>query len=168
MSSLYSGIIPIIKQAALDAVDSTQPVNIVFGKVTSTSPIKIQISQKLTLGEGNLVIPDSLTKKSYRITINGTTSKSGAESYHTHDFTSDPYTLKITGTTEGGDAINLSQQIKISGTTNKDGNNDGHTHTFSDTVDLVIDNTLKVGDSVVLARIQGGSTYLVLDKAVNA
>lgn len=58
---MYSGIIPIIKKAALDAVNSTQPVNILFGKVTSVSPLKVQISPKLVLEGNNLVITSRIS-----------------------------------------------------------------------------------------------------------
>lgn len=58
---MYSGIIPIIKQAAIDAVNSTQPVAIVFGTVTSASPMKIQVTPKLTLGKGNLVLASKVS-----------------------------------------------------------------------------------------------------------
>lgn len=105
---MYSGIIPTIKKAAVDAVESTKPVNFLFGKVTSVSPLKVQVNPKFVLGAGNLVIADTLTKKSTKVTVNGSTG----------------------------------------------------TVTF--------DNSLKKGDSVILARMQGGDRYLILDKAVNA
>ena len=57
---MYSGIIPIIKQAAIEAVNSTQPVAIVFGTVTSASPLKIQVTPKLSLGKGNLVLTGTI------------------------------------------------------------------------------------------------------------
>lgn len=120
MSSLYSGIIPIIKKAAVDAVNSTQPVQFVFGTVTSTSPLKIQVTPKLTLGAANLVVAGSLSKKSIKVTVDGNT-----------------------GTTED------------------------HIHSVDIPVTITIDNSLKKGDSVVLARMQGGNKYLVLDKAVD-
>lgn len=117
MSSLYSGIIPIIKQAAVDAVNSTQPVQFVFGSVISVSPLKIQVTPKLTLGAANLVIAGNLSKQSVKVTVSGTTDKA-----------------------------------------------DNHTHKFSVPVTVTIDNSLKKGDSVIMARVQGGNKYLVLDK----
>ena len=128
MSSLYSGIIPIIKQAAIDAVNSTQPVQFVFGTVTSVSPLKIQVSSKLTLGAGNLVVAGSLSKKSV--------------------------TGRFSGSTDNA-------------TVSLNGSSASHKHSFSDSVTITIDNSLKKGDSVILARMQGGNKYLVLDKAVN-
>lgn len=108
MISLYSGLIPIIKQAALDAVNSTQPVNIVFGKVTSASPLKIQVASRLTLEKGNLVLSPDVSKHS--VTLIDSAGKSTT------------YT---------------------------------------------VDNSLKKGDSVIMARMQGGDRYLVICKAVN-
>ena len=117
---MYSGIIPIIKRAALDAVNSSQPVNILFGKVTSVSPIKIQVNPKLILGKGNLVIAGNLSKRSVNVSVNGNT-----------------------------------------------GSADGHGHSVNIPITVTFDNSLKVGDSVILVRMQGGNKYLVLDKAVN-
>lgn len=50
-----------IKRAALDAVDASKPVQVCFGKVTSTSPLKILVEQKLPLGEGQLVLCRNVT-----------------------------------------------------------------------------------------------------------
>lgn len=120
MSSLYSGIIPIIKRAAIDAVDSTQPVQFVFGTVISVSPLKIQVTPKLTLGKCNLAIAGTLAKQSVKVTINGETEST-----------------------------------------------DDHKHSIKVPVTITIDNSLKKGDSVILARMQGGNKYLVLDKVVD-
>ena len=51
----------IIKKAALDAVNASKPAEICFGKVTSASPLKILVDQKLTLGEGQLVLCREVT-----------------------------------------------------------------------------------------------------------
>jgi hypothetical protein len=44
-----------MKQSAKETGDATRPVQVCFGKVTSTSPLKIQIDQKITLGKAQLV-----------------------------------------------------------------------------------------------------------------
>lgn len=120
MSSLYSGIIPIIKRAAIDAVDSTQPVQFIFGTVVSVSPLKVQVTPKLTLGRGNLSIAGTLAKQTIKVTVSGDTEST-----------------------------------------------DGHDHKINVPITITIDNSLKKGDSVILARIQGGNEYLVLDKVVD-
>lgn len=50
-----------IKRAALDAVKASKPVEVCFGKVTSTSPLKILVEQKLPLGEGQLILTRNVT-----------------------------------------------------------------------------------------------------------
>ena len=49
-------LLTIIKKAALDAVNATRPVNVVFGVLASVSPVRVAIDQKLTLDENFLVI----------------------------------------------------------------------------------------------------------------
>lgn len=50
-----------IKRAALDAVKTSKPVEVCFGKVTSASPLKILVEQKLPLGEGQLILTRNVT-----------------------------------------------------------------------------------------------------------
>lgn len=50
-----------IKRAALDAVKASKPVEVCFGKVTSASPLKILVEQKLPLGEGQLILTRNVT-----------------------------------------------------------------------------------------------------------
>ena len=49
-------LLTIIKKAALDAVNATRPVSVVFGVLASVSPVRVTIDQKLTLDENFLVI----------------------------------------------------------------------------------------------------------------
>lgn len=50
-----------IKKAAMDAFEASKPVNVFFGKVTSASPLKINVEQKMTLGDKQLVLTRSVT-----------------------------------------------------------------------------------------------------------
>ena len=100
---MYSGIIPIIKQAAIDAVNASKPVNVLFGKVTSVSPLKVQIAPKLVLGAGNLIVSDNLTKKSAKATVSGSTG--GAEG-HSHSV-SIPVTVTFDNSLKKGDSVIL-------------------------------------------------------------
>lgn len=58
-----------IKRAALDAVKASKPVEVCFGKVTSASPLKILVEQKMTLGEAQLVLCRNVTD--YKVYITG-------------------------------------------------------------------------------------------------
>ena len=63
-----------IKKAALDAVNASQPSDFCFGKVTSVSPLKITIEQRMTLGAAQLVLTRNVTDFKTEI-INGDETK---------------------------------------------------------------------------------------------
>lgn len=82
------GIAKKIKRAAIEAQESTKPVEICFGKVTSASPLKILVEQKLPLGEGQLILARNVTDFTTEVTVNWNTEDkgggSGYASYETH------------------------------------------------------------------------------------
>lgn len=51
-----SGLLNIFKLAAVDAVEQSRPMQIVFGTVTSKSPLKIRLDQKRTLSSTCLIL----------------------------------------------------------------------------------------------------------------
>lgn len=53
---MSSGIIDTIKKVALKAWEATKPTQLLFGKVISTEPVKVQIGEHLTLTREFLVI----------------------------------------------------------------------------------------------------------------
>ena len=62
----------LVKKSAVEAVEASKPTNVVFGKVISTSPLKIMVDQKLTLGSMQLVLSKNVMNRSVSVTINGT------------------------------------------------------------------------------------------------
>ena len=61
-------IVNVIKRASSEARNASKPSDVMFGTVISTSPIKIQVSQKLTLSAMQLVIPHGLSKYTVSMT----------------------------------------------------------------------------------------------------
>ena len=55
-------LVRLMKQAAMEAVKTSQPSNIVFGTVASVSPLKIQISSKITLEKEMLLLTRNVTE----------------------------------------------------------------------------------------------------------
>lgn len=55
-------MIDVIKRVSIAAVDSTNPVTIAYGTVTSTSPFEVLVDQRFTLPEEVLVIPEYASK----------------------------------------------------------------------------------------------------------
>ncbi|MBY2467762.1 DUF2577 domain-containing protein [Clostridioides difficile] len=55
-------LLQIIKKAAMDAVETSNPMRVVFGTIESTSPLKVKIEQKLSIGEFFLIQTDTFKK----------------------------------------------------------------------------------------------------------
>ena len=58
----YTPLLQVMKQSAKEAGNAACPVQVCFGKVTSASPLKIKIDQKITLGKAQLVITHTASK----------------------------------------------------------------------------------------------------------
>ena len=50
-----------MKRAALEAVEASKPVHVYFGQVVSVSPLKINVEQKMILGEKQLILSRNVT-----------------------------------------------------------------------------------------------------------
>ncbi|MGK5512059.1 DUF2577 domain-containing protein [Brevibacillus formosus] len=89
-------LLALIKQAATEAVDASNPVGVFFGTIKSTTPLEIDIDQRFVLTKEFLVLTEGTKELRYG--------------------------------------------------------------------DIILRPALKVGDRVVLLRIQGGQQYVVLEK----
>lgn len=78
-----------IKKAALDAVNASKPTAIVYGKVISTSPLKINVEQKMTLTTAQLVLTRNVTDYKVHMTVDHVTENksggSGESSFSSHN-----------------------------------------------------------------------------------
>lgn len=68
---MASGLVKIIKQASLDAMENGQPTDLRYGVVSSSNPLKVQITPQFILPESVLVVPKHLTNHTMNITIDG-------------------------------------------------------------------------------------------------
>lgn len=57
-------LLNIVKKAAVEAVNASQPTDFCFGKVINTNPLKIMVEQKMTLGTAHLVLTETISKSS--------------------------------------------------------------------------------------------------------
>lgn len=82
-----------VKRAAVEAVEAGKPVNVVFGTVISTSPLKIQADQKSIYTSKMLVLSRNVTDYDVYMTVDHLTDSrsggSGDSSFaaHTHGYT---------------------------------------------------------------------------------
>lgn len=92
---MATGLIDIMKRAAVEAEDSRQPCDLRFGTVTSVKPLKVQITNQFTIPEGLLIIPEHLTDHEIQVTLDLNTSSNG-----THTHTCDGTTTSSNGSHE--------------------------------------------------------------------
>lgn len=126
---MTTGILDTVKKAATEAVESSKPVNMVFGTVTAVNPVEVMVTPSLTLKEG-----DGVLKLARQVT-----------DYETTITVIDWYTENMSG--GSGDASFAS-----------------HNHPLVGEKKVIINNALEVNDKVIMARVQGGQQYIVLDK----
>lgn len=136
---MATGLISIIKQAALEATDQSKPVTLCFGTVTKVDPVEIQITPTLTISEefGQLTIPRQCTDYETSITL---LPPSGSGD--------------LPWKTELAEDLSAPNPLAFS----------PHQHDIGGKHTIKIHNKLKVNDTVILARQQGGQHYFVLDK----
>lgn len=62
-------LLELIKKIAVKTVEAGKPADFCFGKVTSTSPLKISIEQKITLDVAQLILTRNVTN--FETKLNG-------------------------------------------------------------------------------------------------
>lgn len=127
--------VEVVKRAAVEAVEAGKPVYLLFGQVISAAPLKIQVDQKAIYTEKMLVLTRNVTDFEMDVTVSHKTE------IITHGH---PVTDTYTG---GGTAENID-----------------HDHPYTGRKKFKVHNALVVGDWVVLARMQKGKKFVVLDR----
>ncbi len=140
-----------IKQAAVEAVDAQKPAEVCFGKVTSVSPLKIVVEQKMILGEAQLILSRNVTDFKTEVTVNMITESSlemdalVLKSVQSKDCNMDSFEMEA--------PVSESVQLDLA-----------HTHQLIGRKEITIHNSLVVGDLVILIRQQRGQKYFVMDR----
>ena len=84
----FDDLLKLIKKTSMEAFDASKPADMVFGKVVSTSPLKIKVDQKLILTSAQLVLSRNVTDYKLSVTMNHSTENesggSGDSSFATH------------------------------------------------------------------------------------
>lgn len=68
----HGDLVRIIKRMVKETVENEKPTRVMYGKVISTNPLKINVEQRMVLDKNFLVLSDRLTRKSTRIRIPST------------------------------------------------------------------------------------------------
>ena len=109
-------LLKIIKKAAVDAINASQPSDFCFGKVISASPLKISIEQKMTLGAAQLILTRNVTDYKTKISVDWETeTKSGglydaAFESHSHQISGEKEVTIHNALQFGDDVVLLKQK----------------------------------------------------------
>lgn len=133
----FNDLLSTIKKAAVEAVKASKPTAVVYGKVISTSPLKINVEQKMTLTKEQLVLTRNVTDYEVEMTFDHLTEN------HTHTHT-------ISDTYSGGGSAS----------------SETHDHAYQGKKLFTVHNGLVVGDEVLMMQMQGGQRYIVLDRVI--
>lgn len=128
-------VVELIKRAALEAVEAAKPVHLLFGEVISAAPLKIQVDQKAIYTEKMLILTRAVTDFEVDVSVSWETKPVT----HGH-----PVVDTFTG---GG----IAQEVE-------------HKHRLQGEKKLLVHNALVKGDQVLLARVQQGKKFVVLDR----
>lgn len=74
-----------MKQASTKAIEASQPSDFCFGKVISTSPLKITVEQKMTLGATQLVLTRNVTDFETELSFDDSGIKQDYENWTTDE-----------------------------------------------------------------------------------
>lgn len=82
-----------IKTAAVEAVNASNPVAILFGTVVSVSPLKVNIEQRLTLDESHLILTSMVRDHQVEISFDDASIKNIVKDYSMSDVAGTDYKL---------------------------------------------------------------------------
>lgn len=132
-------MLEIIKKSAMQAVMASNPTSILFGKVTSKTPLKINVEQRLTLEEQHLILTSLVSDFEVDMTVDHFTEEDAyLNTAHTHPEAS----------SSSFDST--------------------HKHAYKGKKTFEVHLGLEVDEKVILLQVQGGQKYIVLDRVREA
>lgn len=102
-------LVELIKLAALDAIKESKPSAILFGKVISISPLKINVEQKLTLTEAQLILTHNVVDYDLEMTVDHETDYTD----YTGDGIGDPAFASHNHTYKGKKVFKVHNGLKV-------------------------------------------------------
>lgn len=140
-------LLDLIKKTAIEAFNSTNPVNLIFGVVTKADPLEIEVHSKLKLTEEFLVIAERLTRHDRIVTVKYEFPKTWSKD------------------ADIGDAVKVAESSR-----NYIGTDPAIPYEKYEMVNakMTFEDVLKKGDKVALVRMQGGHKFFVADRVVEA
>lgn len=146
-----ANLVELIKKAADEANEASKPMGVYFGTVTKDEPLEINVEQKINLTKEFLILTNAVKDHYVDITVSHNTEKTTID--HTHD---------VQGSTGSADSPPHTHKVDITSQTNEPTTT--HLHAYKGKKKMLIHNGLKIGEKVMLLRVQGGQKYVVVDR----
>lgn len=113
-----NGLVDAMKRAARNEREASKPVNVYFGEVISAKPLKINVEQKMILGENQLVLARNVTDYMTTVTVQWDTEegvlspdgKTAVTPRHTHGISGQKNFLMHNALEKGDEVILIRQQ----------------------------------------------------------
>ena len=77
--------VKLVKKASVEAMEAAKPVNVYFGEVVGTSPLRINVEQKMILGESQIVLTRNVTDFKTAVTVSWNTDDNSAKEVTVHN-----------------------------------------------------------------------------------
>ena len=84
-NNVYGELVHAIKDLVKQTVKSTQPMDLVFGTVTSANPLQIMINQKMVLSDEFLILTSAVRDHTVPVSIEWKTEETKCETMHNHE-----------------------------------------------------------------------------------
>jgi len=161
-----SSLSEIIKKMAVGANNANAPTSVLFGTVTSISPLEITVEQKLKLTKEFLVLTKNVTDYTVDVSVEWDTESKSLNANHSHTLSGDISVASIAIVNPNPDNISVSINNEVSDSISIEQRNINliHNHSISGKKKITIHNGLNLNDNVILLQQQGGNNFIVIDK----
>lgn len=161
----------LILEIAQKEINKNQVSDIFLGVVVGVSPIEIQLSQKLVIGEENLVLSQEVTDYYVDMTVMHSTEKTKEMINTTHSHSiEERQTSKaiVTGVDSQNKPILADEHgHAVPGVSTNLARLDftfEHSHEYAGRKTFLVHKALKIGEKVILIKKMGGQQYFVLNR----
>lgn len=146
-----------IKEASLQSTDESKPTGFFFGEVISVDPLTVNVEQKFTLTEEFLTLTHAVKDYYVDITVSHKTEEERAgDLKHRHHYEEDG---------QGETEEEQGHKHKYEGYTDYQlVESQKHGHKYKGKKKIMLHHGLKVGETVMLLRVQGGQNYVIIDR----
>lgn len=167
-------LVRLIKKAAVDAVEAGKPAAVCFGRVTGTAPLKITVDERLSLGEGQLILTEAVKDRYEDVYFSCFTDRGESEAEEGNIAGGDSRKEEKEKAENGSESGVVKGGLKTAekreeGIVSGEGDSDrGHRHGFSGRKRILICGGLREGENVILLRAEGGQRFIVIDRLCGA